>query len=202
MDLYTFGTPNGHKISIMLEELNVPYNVKKIDILKGDQKSPDFLKINPNGKIPALVDGDTTVFETIAIMIYLADKYGMFLPRAGAARYEVLQWCMFQAAGLAPNLGQFGHFTVFAKEKVPYAIERFSAEVDRLFNVLDQQLAKGTFLVGDDYTIADIATWPWIEGYMSHYKQEIDVKKFPHLKRWYFEIAKRPAVQRGVKIPA
>jgi len=201
MDLYTFGTPNGHKISIMLEELKVPYNVKKIDITKGDQNSPEFLKINPNGKIPALVDGETTVFETIAIMIYLADKYGMFLANSGPKRYETLQWCMFQAAGLAPNLGQFGHFTVFAKEKVPYAIERFSAEVNRLFGVLEAQLAKGPFLVGEDYSIADMATWPWIEGYATFYKQKIDGAKFPNLKRWYHEIAKRPAVQRGIKIP-
>jgi GST-like protein len=109
---------------------------------------------------------------------------------------------MFQAAGLAPNLGQFGHFTVFAKEKVPYAIERFTSEVDRLFGVLETQLAKGQYLIGDEYTIADMATWPWIEGYTIHYKQQINAEKFPNLKRWYSEIAKRPAVQRGVKIPS
>ena len=201
MDLYTFGTPNGHKISIMLEELKVPYNVKKIDISKGEQKSPEFLKINPNGKIPALVDGETTIFETIAIMIYLADKYGMFLANAGPKRYETLQWCLYQASGLAPNLGQFGHFTVFAKEKVPYAIDRFKQEVDRLFGVMEDQLAKNTFLAGAEYSIADIASWPWIEGYRTFYKQEIDASKFPSLKRWYHEIAKRPAVQKGLKVP-
>jgi GST-like protein len=128
MDLSTFGTPNGQKISILLEELGVPYNVKKIDITKREQKSPAYLKINPNGKIPALVDGETTVFETIAMMIYLADKYEKYLPKSGPKRYKVFEWCLFQATSLGPSLGQFGHFSVFAKEKVPHAIERFSHE--------------------------------------------------------------------------
>lgn len=199
MDLYTFGTPNGQKIPILLEELGIPYNVKKIDISKGEQNTPEFRKINPNGKIPALVDGDTTVFESVAILIYLAEKYKKFLPEHGPARYETLQWCLFQAAGVGPMLGQFGHFKVFAKEKIPYAIERYQNEVERLFGVLEEQLSKNQYLAGDLYSIADMTTYPWLLGYTLFYKEKIDAEKFPSINRWMAEIGARPAVQKGLR---
>jgi GSH-dependent disulfide-bond oxidoreductase len=199
MDLYTFGTPNGQKIPILLEELGIPYNVKKIDISKGEQNTPEFRKINPNGKIPALVDGDTTVFESVAILIYLAEKYKKFLPEHGPARYETLQWCLFQAAGVGPMLGQFGHFKVFAKEKIPYAIERYQNEVLRLFGVLEEQLSKNQYLAGDQYSIADMTTYPWLLGYTLFYKEKIDAEKFPSINRWMAEIGARPAVQKGLR---
>lgn len=209
IDLYTFGTPNGQKVSILLEELGIPYNVKKIDITKGDQKSPGYLKINPNGKIPALVDHDgsaqTVVFETIAMMIYLCEKHGQkhphFLPASGAARYKVLEWSLFQAAAVGPMLGQFGHFSVMAKEKIPYAIDRFRTEADRLFGVLDGKLAESKHLAGHEYSMADMATWPWINGFIVFYKADFGREKHPHLARWFDEVGARPAVQRGLRIP-
>lgn len=201
MDLYTFPTPNGHKVSICLEELGVPYNVKKIDIRSGAQFDPEYLKINPNGKIPALVDGETKVFESVAILIYLAEKYGKLLPTDPAARISTIQWSLFQAANVGPMFGQFGHFSVYAKERIPYAIERYSNEVNRLFGVMDGRLAKSKYLACDDYTIADIATWPWINTYQTFYKQTMDESKFPNVARWFKEIASRPAVQRGIKVP-
>ncbi len=199
MDLYTFGTPNGQKIPIMLEELGVPYNVKKIDISKGEQKTPEFLKINPNGKIPALVDDGVAIFESVAILIYLAEKYKKFLPASGPERYAVLEWSLFQAAGLGPMLGQFGHFKVFAKEKIPYAIERYQTEAHRLFDVLETQLAKNKFIAGETYTIADITTYPWMRGFEMFYKESIDETKYPSIKRWMKEVGDRPAVQRALR---
>lgn len=201
MDLYTFGTPNGQKISIMLEELGVPYNVHKIDIMKGEQKAPAYLKKNPNGKIPTLVDGDTIVFETIAIMIYLAEKYGRFLPLSRQARYNVLEWCLFQASSVGPMLGQYGHFAIYAKEKIPYAIDRYAQEAQRIFGVLNTQLENQPFIAGHEYTIADMATWPWIKGYQAHYKAAIDETTFPHLLRWFKDLSERPAIQRGMRVP-
>lgn len=201
MDLYTLGTPNGHKISICLEELGIPYNVKKIDISKGEQFTPEFLKINPNGKIPAIVDDGQPLFESVAILIYLAEKYGKFLPKDPVGRYQTLQWAVFQAAGVGPMFGQFGHFTKYAPEKVPYAIERYSKETNRLMGVMDGQLGRHRYLAGEEYTIADIATWPWVRSYMTGYGQTIDWAKFPNLKRWFDEINARPAVQRGICVP-
>lgn len=199
MDLYTFGTPNGQKIPLLLEELGVPYNLKMINISKGEQSTPEYLKINPNGKIPALVDGDVTIFESVAILIYLAEKYKKFLPSDGPARYETLQWALFQAAGVGPMMGQYGHFKVFAKEKVPYAIERFGNEAQRLMGVLEKQLSTHPYLAGEQYSIADITTWPWIRGYQLFYKEPIDATKFPNLMRWFKEIEKRPATHRALK---
>ncbi len=201
MDLYTFGTPNGHKISIALEELGLPYTVHRVDITKGEQFAPQFQKFNPNGKIPALVDGDIAVFESIAILIYLAEKTGKLLPASGNTRYATLAWCMFQASAIGPMMGQVGHFTVFAKEKIPYAIERYSNEVQRLFGVMETQLAQQRFLAGDAYSIADIATWPWLAAWVNFYKAPLDGEKFPSIFRWFREVEARPAVQRGVKVP-
>ena len=202
MDLYTFGTPNGQKISIALEELGVDYRVHKIDITKGAQHEPEYLRINPNAKIPALVDGELKIFESVAILIYLAEAYGELLPKDDKERYETLSWCLFQAASVGPMLGQLGHFSVYAKEKIPYAIERYTIEVKRIFGVLNTQLGKFNYVAGHDYTIADIATWPWIHGYTSFYKLELDEKAFPNLARWYKEVGKRPAVQKGMLVPA
>ena len=201
MDLYTLGTPNGQKISIALEELGLTYKVHKIDISKGEQHTPEFLKINPNGKIPALVDGEMVLFESVAILIYLAEKTGKLLPKDPKRRYQTLAWSVFQAAGVGPIFGQFGHFQVYAKEKIPYAIERYANESARLQGVMDKQLSLSSYLACDEYTIADIATWPWVHGFMTFYKQNIDATKFPNLMRWYNEIAQRPAVQRGLKVP-
>jgi GSH-dependent disulfide-bond oxidoreductase len=201
VDLYTLGTPNGQKVSIALEEMGLKYTVHKIDISKGDQFTADYVKVNPNSKIPALVDGEHTLFESVAIMIYLAEKTGQFLPKDPVARYQTLCWSVFQAAGVGPMFGQFGHFSVYAPEKIPYAIERYRKECDRLMTVLDVQLKSSKYLACDEYTIADMATWPWVRGYQVFYKTSIDAEKFPHLMRWYAEIEKRPAVQRGLKVP-
>ena len=201
MDLYTLGTPNGHKVSIMLEELGLEYKVHKIDISKGDQFTPEFKAVNPNSKIPALVDGDMKLMESVAILIYLAEKTGKFLPKEGNARYQTLAWAVFQAAGVGPMFGQFGHFSVYAKEKIPYAIERYQKEALRLMGVMNEQLAHNRYLAGQEYSIADIATWPWVRGYMVFYKASVDPVTFPHLIRWYNEIEKRPAVQKGLQVP-
>lgn len=202
MDLYTLGTPNGQKISIALEELGLPYTVHKIDISKGDQFKPEYLKINPNSKIPALVDGGHVLFESVAILIYLAEKTGKLLPKDPIGRYQTLAWTIFQTAGVGPMFGQYGHFSVYAKEKIPYAIERYQKEAKRLMGVMDKQLSSNSYLAGGEYTIADIATWPWIHGYQVFYKSVIDEAEFPNLVRWYREIEKRPAVQAGLKVPS
>ena len=201
MDLYTFGTPNGFKASIALEELGLPYKVHRIDIHKGDQSTPEYIKINPNSKIPALVDDGFVVFESVAILIYLAEKTGKLMPKDPKGRSEVLQWCLFQAAGVGPMFGQYGHFAVYAREKVPYAIERYGKEVARLLGVLNDRLEKSAYLGGTEYSIADITTWPWIRGYQESYKQTLDESLYPHVARWYKEIAKRPAVQKGLQVP-
>ncbi len=201
MDLYTFGTPNGHKISIALEEMGLGYNVHKVDITKGDQQKPEFLAVSPNGKIPALADGELKIFESVAILIYLAEKTGKFLPKDPQGRYATLQWCLFQAAGIGPMMGQFGHFKVFAKEKIPYAIDRYQKETMRLLGVMNTQLEKNRYLAGNEYTIADMATWPWLRGYQTFYKETIDAETFPHVMRWYEEIAQRPAVKKGLTVP-
>lgn len=199
IDLYTWVTPNGYKASIVLEELGVPYEVHPIDIMKDDQFAPDYLKISPNGKIPAIVDRDNgmALMESGAILIYLADKYGRFLPHEGEPRYRVLEWLMWQMGGIGPMLGQAHHFLQFNKGKSAYAEARYAKEAQRLYGVLDRRLEGRAFIV-DDYSIADVATWPWIARFEW---QGIDLNEFPNVKRWYVDIASRPAVQKGYQIP-
>ncbi len=204
IDLYTWSTSNGRKASIVLEELGADYTVHPIHIGKGDQFTPEFLAINPNGKIPAIVDSDgpggapITVFESGAILIYLAEKFGRFLPAEPVARMEVIQWLMFQMGGIGPIFGQVHHFLRAAKEKVPYGIERYGTEARRLYGVLDRRLDGRDHLAGDGYSIADIATWPWV---LRHEWQQIDLADYPNVKRWFDAIGSRPAVQRGIQIP-
>jgi GST-like protein len=206
IDLYTWGTPNGRKVSIMLEACELPYAVHRIDIGKNDQFSPEFQKINPNGKIPAIVDKDgpggkpISVFESGAILIYLAEKFGAFLP-TGAGRAECLSWLFWQM-GSAPYLGGgFGHFYAYAPAKFEYAIDRFTMEVKRQMDVLDRRLAESRYLAGDAYTIADIATWPWYgalaQGQLYGAAEFLSVNEYRHLIRWADEIAQRPAARRG-----
>ena len=200
IDLYTWTTPNGRKVSIMLEETGLDYTVHPIDIMKGDQHQPDFLTISPNNKIPAIVDPDgpggapIALFESAAILIYLAEKAGTLLPTEPRARYRVMEWLMFQMGGVGPMFGQAHHFRRFAKEKIPYAIDRYSNETRRLYGVLDKRLGDHEFLAGD-YSIADIATFPWCAR---HEWQGVDLAEFPKLKRWYDVLAARPAVDRGM----
>ncbi|MGB3640926.1 MAG: glutathione binding-like protein [Rivularia sp. (in: cyanobacteria)] len=199
IELYTFTTPNGRKASIMLEEVELAYNVHTIDITKDEQFTPEFVAINPNSKIPAIVDKDTdiTVFESGAILMYLADKAGKFLPTEQKARYQVIEWLMLQMGSIGPMFGQFNHFNKHASEKIPYAIERYKKETLRLYGVLDKQLADKEYICGD-YSIADIATFPWITIYEI---QEMTLDNHPHLKRWHDTVSNRPAVQRGMKVP-
>jgi GST-like protein len=200
IDLYTWSTPNGRKVSIMLEEVGLPYDVHPIDITKDDQFDPDFLDISPNNKIPAIVDRDNglKLMESGAILIYLAEKTASPLwPTVMEKRFDVLQWLMMQMGSVGPMLGQTHHFVRFNKGKAPYAEERYSKETARLYAVLDRQLGKRDYLAGD-YSIADIATWPWISRFEW---QEMDMNAYPNLKRWYLEIAARPAVQAGYDVP-
>ena len=207
IDLYTWGTPNGRKVSIMLEETGLPYQAFPIDISKDEQFAPDFLAVNPNNKIPAIVDyappagyGDKpyAVFESGAILIYLAEKSGQFLPKDAAARMRALQWLMWQMGGVGPMLGQTHHFLRFAKEKVPYAIDRFTTETARLYGVLNGHLAKSEYLAGSDYSIADMAAYPWATRYEW---QGVDLAKYPAVQRWMDAIGARPAVKRGFEVP-
>jgi GSH-dependent disulfide-bond oxidoreductase len=200
IDLYTWTTPNGRKASILLEELGLPYTVHPIDIGKDEQFKPDFLNISPNNRIPAIVDRDTNMrlMESGAIMIYLADKTGKLLPKTGEARYRVIEWLMWQMGGIGPMLGQVHHFVRFNKGKAPYAEERYAKEAHRLYGVLDRRLA-GRDFVADDYSIADIAIWPWISRFEW---QTVDLGQYPNVKRWYVTIAERPAVKRGYDVPA
>jgi GST-like protein len=201
--LYSWPTPNGRKVSIMLEECGLPYGVKPVDIRIGEQFTPDFLAVNPNGKIPAIVDSDGpdgqpfTLFESGAILVYLAGKSGRFLPATDSGKYEALQWLMFQMGGIGPILGQTHHFMRFATEQVPYAIDRYHKETQRLYGVLDRRLASADFLAGE-YSIADIATYPWV---VRHEWHQIDLADYPAVHRWYQHIGQRPAVQRGMAIP-
>lgn len=201
IDLYTFATPNGRKASIMLEEVNLSYNVHKIDITKGEQFTPEYVAINPNSKIPAIIDRESgiTVFESGAILIYLAEKTGQFLPTDPKSRYQAIAWLMFQMASVGPMFGQLNHFKHFAKEKIPYAIERYEKETLRLYGVLDKQLEKNEFICGDNYSIADIATYPWVAAYEF---MGLTLDEHSNLKRWVETVQQRPAVQRGMKIPA
>ena len=205
IELYTWGTPNGRKVSVMLEECGLPYNVHRIDIGKGDQFAPEYLAINPNGKIPSFVDPDgpdgkpIAMMESGAILIYLAAKTGRFLPASARDKYVTLQWLMFQMGHVGPMYGQVHHFLRAAKVEVPYAIERYVKEKDRLYGVLDRRLGAARFLAGDEYTIADIATYPWVARYEWH---KTDLATYPNVKRWFETIGARPAVQRGMAVPA
>jgi GST-like protein len=206
IDLYTWPTPNGHKIHIMLEECGLPYAVHAIDIGAGDQFKPEFLRISPNNKMPAIVDSDgpdgkpISLFESGAILIYLAGKTGRFMPRSSRGKYEVLQWLMWQMGGFGPMLGQAHHFRIYAPERVQYAYDRYSNEAHRLYGVLDRQLEKtGAYIAGKQYSIADMATWPWARSWQN---QGIELDKFPAVKRWFETIAERPAVKRAITVLA
>ncbi len=199
IDLYTWTTPNGRKVSIALEELGLPYTVHPVDISKDEQFKPEFLKIAPNNRIPAIVDRDNNMalMESGAILIYLADKTGKLLPKSGEGRYRVIEWLMWQMGGPGPMLGQVHHFVKYNKGKAPYAEERYLKEGQRLYKVLNTRL-EGRQFVADDYSIADIAIWPWISRFEW---QTIDMKQYPNVKRWYETIAARPAVQKGYTVP-
>ena len=204
IDLYTWSTPNGRKVSIMLEELALAYNVHPIDIGKGDQFGANFVAISPNSKIPAIVDSDGPegkpypLFESGAILLYLADKTGRFLSQKKTERFEAIQWLMFQMGGVGPMFGQVHHFLRAAPEPVPYAIERYSKETRRLYAVLNAHLASRDWLA-TEYSVADMATYPWVARYEWH---KVDLADFPNVKRWFDMISARPAVQRGMKVPA
>lgn len=200
IDLWTWTTPNGRKVSILLEELGLDYRAHAVDITRDEQFAPDFLALSPNNKIPAIRDNETgmTLMESGAIMIYLAEKTGRFLPTDLEGRHRTLEWLMWQMGGIGPMLGQAHHFLQFNPGKAPYAEERFHGEARRLYGVLDKRLAEHGYLAGD-YGIADMATWPWISRYEW---QRMDLDDYPHIKRWYGEIADRPAVQRGYHCPA
>ena len=199
IDLYTWSTPNGRKVSIMLEEIGLDYEVHAIDITKDDQFAAEFLAISPNNKIPAIVDRDNgyAMMESGAIMMYLAEKTGQLMPSELLPRHDVMQWLMMQMGSVGPMLGQTHHFVRFNKGKAPYAEQRYAKENQRIYKVLDTRLADREWLVGD-YSIADIATWPWISRFEW---QEIDLDAYPALKRWYVAIAERPAPQRGYDAP-
>jgi GSH-dependent disulfide-bond oxidoreductase len=200
IDLYTWSTPNGRKASIMLEECGLDYEVHPIDITKDQQKAPEFLKISPNNKIPAIVDRDNgwSVFESGAILIYLAEKTGKLLPTDPKLRIQTLEWLMFQMGGVGPMLGQAHHFLKFNVGKAPYAEQRYGAEAKRLYGVMDRRLGESRFLAADDYTIADVATWPWVSRYEW---QGVSLDDYPNVRRWYDAIKARPAVQRGYDVP-
>ena len=205
IDLYTFTTPNGRKASIALEELGLAYRVNVVDITKGEQFKPEFLAINPNSKIPAMVDPDgpggqsITIFESAAILIYLAEKTGRLLPASGPERYDVLQWAMFQMGGVGPMFGQYNHFARFAPEKIPYAIERYTKESKRLLQVLERQLQTRIF-VAREYSIADILLFPWVDSHAKNAPQLLE--DAPRVRRWLEMLWARPAVQRGMQVPA
>jgi len=203
IDLYFWPTPNGWKPAIFLEEVGLPYNVVPVDIGAGDQFDPEFLKISPNNKMPAIVDPEgpdgepISIFESGAILIYLAEKTGRFLPEAPRARYEVLQWLMFQMGGVGPMLGQAHHFRQYAPEEIPYAIERYTNEAARLYGVMDRRLGEAEWFAAGDYTIADIAIFPWVVPYE---RQGQDLNDYPNLKRWFEAMHERPAVKRALSV--
>ena len=207
IDVYSWPTPNGHKVHIMLEEcglrLNRDWRAIPVNIGQGDQFDTDFLRISPNNKIPALVDPKgpdgkpISLFESGAILLYLAGKTGKFLPKSDRAKYEVLQWLMFQMGGVGPMLGQNHHFRIYAPEKIEYAINRYTNETKRLYGVMNKRLESNRFLAGKQYSIADMAVFPWLRNWQN---QGIDWADYPHLKAWFDGIAARPAVQRGVQV--
>ena len=203
IDLYTWPTPNGHKIHIMLEETGTPYRVHPIDIGKGDQFQPEFLRISPNNKMPAMVDPDgpdgkpISVFESGAMLIYLASKTGRFLPADLRNKWSTLQWLMFQMGGVGPMLGQAHHFMIYAPEKIEYAMSRYAKEANRLYGVLDRRLAESRFIACGEYTIADMAIFPWLRSYKN---QGVEIEEYPHVKEWFDGINERPAVQRALEV--
>ena len=205
IDVYSWATPNGHKIHIMLEECGLSYRAHPVNIGEGDQFKPEFLAISPNNRIPAVTDSDgpdgkpISMFESGAILVYLSGKTGKFLGKTDRARYNTLQWLMWQMGGVGPMLGQTHHFRNYAPEKIEYAINRYTKETGRLYGVLDKQLAKSRYIAGADYTIADIATWPWIRSWKN---QGVEMSAFPNVKRWFETIETRPAVKRGVQVLA
>jgi GSH-dependent disulfide-bond oxidoreductase len=202
IQLYTWGTPNGKKVSIMLEEVGLPYEVHPVNLGKGEQMAPQYLAINPNNKIPAIIDSEgpggapLKLFESGAILMYLAEKTGKFWPQDIRERYEVIQWLMFQMGGVGPMFGQANYFFRLS-EKVPYAIERYHKEALRLYKVLDQQLGEKQYLAGE-YSIADIATYPWVGRHEIH---QVKLENFANVKRWFEAISGRPAVQKGMAVP-
>ena len=204
IDLYVWPTPNGYKISIFLEEVGMTYKVIPVDIGKGEQFAPEFLKISPNNKMPAIVDSEGpdgkpyALFESGAILMYLAEKTGKLMPRDMAGRYRVIEWLMFQMGGVGPMLGQAHHFRQYAPQQIEYAVNRYTNEAGRLYNVIDRRLREVEYLAGE-YSIADIATYPWLR---SHERQGQKLEDFPNLKRWYDKIEARPAVQRGLQLLA
>ncbi len=205
IDAYSWATPNGHKVHIMLEECGLPYRAIPVDISAGDQFKPEFLRISPNNKIPAIVDPQgpdgklISIFESGAILVYLAGKTGKFLPKGDREKYEVLEWLMFQMGGVGPMLGQAHHFRGYAAEKITYAIDRYSNEAKRLYSVIERRLEQSPWLGGKEYSIADIATFPWLRSWE---RQGIVLEDYPHLKKWFDTIAARPAVKRGVEVLA
>jgi len=204
IDLYTWGTPNGRKVSIMLEECGLKYSVHSIDIGKGDQFRPEFVAINPNSKIPAIVDSEgpdgkpMSLFESGAILVYLAGKTGKFLPRSVRDKYDALQWLMFQMGGVGPMFGQAHHFMRAKKDEIPYGTERYGNETKRLYGVMDKHLEGRPYLAAREYTVADIATYPWVARHEWH---RVDLAAFPNVKRWFDAISRRPAVARGMAVP-
>jgi GST-like protein len=205
IEVYSWATPNGHKVHIMLEECGLPYRAHAVDIGAGDQFKTEFLAISPNNKIPAIVDPDgpdgkpISMFESGAILLYLAGKTDRFMPADVRGRYSVLEWLMFQMGGVGPMLGQTHHFRLYAPEKVPYAIERYTNETKRLYGVMDRRLAGSDYIAGDEYSIADMAIFPWLRNWKN---QGISWEDFAHLKAWFDTIAARPAVIRGVEVLA
>jgi len=205
IDLYTWPTPNGHKVHIMLEECGLPYAVHPVDISAGDQFEPAFLAISPNNKMPAIVDPDgpdgkpMSLFESGAILLYLAGKTGRFLPKSVRGKYEALQWLMFQMGGVGPMLGQAHHFRKYAPEKIAYALDRYTNEANRLYGVMDRQLATNDYIAGREYTVADMAIWPWVRSWEN---QGVDIDSYPNVKAWFEAIGNRPAVQRGITVLA
>jgi len=205
IDLYSWATPNGHKIHIMLEETGLPYRVHPVNIGAGDQFKPEFLKISPNNKMPAMIDSDgpdgkpMSMFESGAMLLYLASKSGKFLPEDLRDRWSTLQWLMFQMGGVGPMLGQAHHFLGYAPEKIPYAMQRYSKEANRLYGVMDRRLGESKFIACDEYTIADMAIMPWLRF---PERQGVDIADYPHVKKWFDGIAARPAVQRGLAVLA
>jgi GSH-dependent disulfide-bond oxidoreductase len=203
IELYTWGTPNGRKASIMLEEVGLAYEVHTVNIGKGEQFKPDYLVLNPNGKIPTIVDREgpggkpISVFESGAILIYLAEKTGKFLAAEPRARLQALEWLMFQMGGVGPMFGQAHHFLRQAPEQIPYAMERYAKEARRLYGVMERRLGSAAYFAGD-YSIADIATFPWVSRHEWH---RVDLGEFPNVQRWYQAIAARPAVERGMRVP-
>lgn len=205
IDVYSWGTPNGHKVHIMLEECGIPYRVHAVDIGAGDQFDPDFLSVSPNNRIPAILDAHgpdgkpISLFESGAILLYLASKTGRFLGNTDRERFKTLEWLMFQMGGVGPMLGQAHHFRLYAPEQIEYAVNRYTNEAKRIYGVIDKQLSQHVHLAGSEYTIADIATFPWLRSWKN---QGVELSDYPHLHKWFDIISERPPVQRGVEVLA